>query len=345
MRLDPMPTLLLSNISRSSAAATQRQLAEAQVEVSSGRHSDMGLWLGSQIGSDIRLRLQLAETAQSHDLLSQAGAKAGATQSVLESVSKLTANFLQVITGARSAADGRDIARSEAQTSREAFADLINTSFAGQYLFSGLNTGTPPLTSLDDKPLGRLAQSFETEFGIALDDPAAAGISGSQMSAFLDGSFADLFDEDSWKADWSRATGVNQRSRLSGALSVDTSSNANTNFIPKLAQALMMMASLGEAKLSDGAFQAMTDRAIKLVSESQLEIGTEQARIGSGQARLTSAVEALDARKTSLTSAINGMEAVDPYEAATRVNQLMTQLETSYAVTGRISRLSLLSYI
>jgi flagellar hook-associated protein 3 FlgL len=36
---------------------------------------------------------------------------------------------------------------------------------------------------------------------------------------------------------------------------------------------------------------------------------------------------------------------VDSYEAATRINLLMSQLETSYALTGRISRMSLLSYI
>ncbi len=49
--------------------------------------------------------------------------------------------------------------------------------------------------------------------------------------------------------------------------------------------------------------------------------------------------------RAATTEAIGAMESVDPYEAATRVNILMTQLESSYAVTGRISRMSLLNYI
>jgi flagellar hook-associated protein 3 FlgL len=35
------------------------------------------------------------------------------------------------------------------------------------------------------------------------------------------------------------------------------------------------------------------------------------------------------------------MQGVDPFEAATRVNALITQIETSYALTARIQQLSL----
>jgi flagellar hook-associated protein 3 FlgL len=76
-----------------------------------------------------------------------------------------------------------------------------------------------------------------------------------------------------------------------------------------------------------------------------LQVGAEQARIGTGQSRLKLASGSLDASKVRLTSAIQALESVDSYEAATRINLLMSQLETSYALTGRISRMSLLSYI
>ncbi|MFN2307540.1 MAG: flagellin, partial [Paracoccaceae bacterium] len=35
----------------------------------------------------------------------------------------------------------------------------------------------------------------------------------------------------------------------------------------------------------------------------------------------------------------------DPYEAATRLNQLQTQLEATYAVTARLSKLSFLNFM
>ena len=39
------------------------------------------------------------------------------------------------------------------------------------------------------------------------------------------------------------------------------------------------------------------------------------------------------------------MEGVDPYEAATRVSALVSQIETSYALTSRIQQLSLLKFM
>ncbi len=46
-----------------------------------------------------------------------------------------------------------------------------------------------------------------------------------------------------------------------------------------------------------------------------------------------------------LTSQVNSLEAVDPHEAATRVSQLLTQIESSYALTARIMGLSILDYL
>ena len=42
---------------------------------------------------------------------------------------------------------------------------------------------------------------------------------------------------------------------------------------------------------------------------------------------------------------IGGLEGIDPYEASTRISNLLTQIETSYALTARIQQLSLIDYI
>ena len=70
-----------------------------------------------------------------------------------------------------------------------------------------------------------------------------------------------------------------------------------------------------------------------------------QAEIGGSQNRVELANESLEARKSVLTISISDLEGVDQYEASTRVTGLETLLETSYALTVRISRLSLLNYL
>jgi flagellar hook-associated protein 3 FlgL len=44
-------------------------------------------------------------------------------------------------------------------------------------------------------------------------------------------------------------------------------------------------------------------------------------------------------------SQIRTLEYVDSVEAATRVNSLMTQIETAYTLTSRLNRLTLSNYL
>jgi flagellar hook-associated protein 3 FlgL len=46
-----------------------------------------------------------------------------------------------------------------------------------------------------------------------------------------------------------------------------------------------------------------------------------------------------------LTNHIGTLEGVDPYEASTRLSSLLTQVETAYAMTARIQKLTLLNYL
>jgi flagellar hook-associated protein 3 FlgL len=46
-----------------------------------------------------------------------------------------------------------------------------------------------------------------------------------------------------------------------------------------------------------------------------------------------------------MTNHVNLLEGVDTYEASTRLAALVTQVETAYALTARIEKLSLLNYM
>ena len=346
LRLNTIPSLLLSDASRSSVSRTQALLVAAQQELSSGRHSDVGLVLGSRTGTSIGLRMRLDEINQGKEIADQAGVKAGVAQSALSSIDELATNFLSALSGARGAAQGQDLASNAARSALETLTRLINTSFDGQYIFAGINTDTSPLNSYSGgSPEAAMIVAFQSAFGIAPTDPGVMAITGPDMDAFIAGGLANVFSPAGWSADWTTASVTNPVQRLDNGQQVDVSSNANTSFVPKLAQAFSMMMGLGQGSLSTAAFEATVDAAISLLSEAKLETGGEQSRIGIAQRTLTLSVQSAERMKAATIDAINSMESIDPYEAATRVNALMTQLESSYAITGRISRMSLLNYI
>ena len=346
LRMNMIPSILLSDVSKASVGRTQSQLVEAQRELSTGRHHDIGLELGSRTGVVVGLRMKFEEITQAREAAAQADVLAGVTQSTLNSISELAANFFATLSGARGAAQGQQLASNAASVSLDTLTNLINSSFDGQYVFGGINSDTPPLMNYSGgSPEVAVNAAFQTAFGIAPDDPAVSLISGPDMEAYIAGGFADVFLDPAWSANWSSASTTNRMERLNKDQQIDVSSSANGSFVRKLAQAFSMMTGLGQGNLSQQAFEETVDAAISLLSEAKLGIGDEQSRIGIAQQTLTLSMDSASRIRAATAEAIGAMESVDPYEAATRVNTLMTQLESSYAITGRISRMSLLNYI
>jgi flagellar hook-associated protein 3 FlgL len=338
-------TRVLSQIPRAAIAEGQKRLAEAQTEATTGRHADIGLALGSRIGSSITLRLQLDAVTNTLDRVERAALWADVSQTSLSALSDLAKGFQSMLAGSRGAENGKSLAAASGLSSLEAMHTTLSTTYDGQYVFGGLMTETAPLASYSAGPRQAITGAFETSFGFPPTDPAAAALSRADIEGFIENAFAALFNDAEWTSTWSSASDEGLLLRLGPGGPIDLQTNTNRPFARALAQAFSMVEVLGDSSISRDAFQAVADRALARVSEAQLQVGAEQARIGTGQSRLKLATSSLDGTKDRLTSAIQALEGVDAYEAATRINLLMSQLESSYALTGRISRLSLLSYI
>ena len=109
--------------------------------------------------------------------------------------------------------------------------------------------------------------------------------------------------------------------------------------------AYTMVADLGAGKLNDETFRVVAETATRLISEGIHEVTQLQGRVGSAQARIAQVNERMSVQTDLISKDIGALENVDPYEAASRVTTLMTQLETGYALTARLQRLSILDYL
>lgn len=339
------PTNLLHTASAASVARMQGELARLQREVSTGRHDDLGLALGTATAKDISLRIHLSDVEFNVAQAEQAQPKAQVVQTSLDSIAKVAKNFFEAITGARGAADGQTLAVSAAKAALGSLRDLLNTSYAGQFIFGGQNSATPPMSDpLSGTADAAIDSAFQAEFGMARNDPAVSTITGPAMDSFLSGNYAQLFEQPSWSGNWSSASDSTIHQRV-GSTTVEITATANSDFARSLTQAFSMISSLGEGRLSQAAFEAAIDKATGLTLAAQSQLGSEQASIGVAQQRIADEISNLGLRKAALDKAINNLEGVDPYEAATAVNTLMTQLQSSYSITARISQLSLLNYL
>jgi flagellar hook-associated protein 3 FlgL len=328
---------------------TQIQLADAQKEVTTGRHADVGAALGYKTGQTISLRQDHARFKTMIDTNSVVSTRLSATQAALKSLVDDAQLFVAQLIAAGNRDTGATVVQSQAEAALTSLIGTLNSAVDGAHLFAGINADVKPLANYfaTPTPANRqaVADAFVTAFGTTADDPAISNIDAADMRTFLDGAYAGMFDDPAWSTNWSSASNQNIKNRISTSELVETSTNANHPAFRKLAEAYSMVTDLGVERLNQAAYEEVIDTAMRLAGEAVQDLAKEQARLGTAQERIGKANERMSIQIDIMTKHINLLETVDPYEASTRVAALMNQIEAAYAMTARIQKLSLLNYL
>ncbi len=346
MVISGVSTLASSLMAQDAMTATQKKLNEATNEQATGRYSDVGLTLGGNVTRNLNWRVSLSDTTNFLDTNAQALSKADALQSSLEAAKTTASSFINTLTSSRNAQNGATLAAQGASNSIDAVTSAVNVSYAGQFLMGGQNPSVAPLNNYQ----GGAAQTafnsaFQSYFGFAATDPAAKNITAAQMTSFLQGPYESLFQSPSWESNFSNATSSNIQTQIDSKQQVDLSANANEQPIKDLMKGMVAVQDAGAGQLNAAAFQVVVDYSIGKVSNAVDGLGQTESRVGQAQQTVKDTNTKLTSMKTIMETEISKTEGVDPAEAATRVNNLSTQLEANYTVTGKLAKLSLLNYI
>jgi flagellar hook-associated protein 3 FlgL len=349
MKTTFISTSSISAATRSSLAKVQQQLAEAQQEMSSGRLADVGKTLGFRTGQTISLRQEQTRLTTIIQTNTTVSSRLDASQAALKNLVSTAQTFVDQVLASRNDESNASVMQEVAKSSLETFIDTLNTSFGGAYLFSGVNTDVKPIADYYTTPTSAsqlgVANEFLLAFGITQSDPAVPNISAAAMQTFLDTPFSNLFADPSWITDWSSASNQNVRNRISTNELIETSVNVNEDAFRQLAKAYTMVADLGVENLNRNAFETVMNQALSDASEAIQKISDLQSNLGVAQQRVTDASDRMTVQMDIMAKHVVSLEAVDPNEAATRVNDLLNQVETSYALTARIMGLSILNYL
>ena len=347
--MGPISTMVWSGSANFIVPQIQNKITQASTELSTGRYADLGLTLGAGAGESVLLHAARSaidthtqSNAASSDILSR-------TQTALSQISSDANTFLQNMVAARSSNDGGAVAAQQAQSTLSALTASLNTSDGQRYLFAGVNSAVAPMADFASGPKAAVDSAFAAKFGLNAaspqTDPKVGQISASDMTSFLNNEFAGQFSDANWSATWSKASNQPLTSRISDNSRVDVSTTANTTAMRNLAMAYTMVAELGTAGLSEAARNVVLDKATSLVGTAVTQLTAIGAGLGVSQNRITHANDALSQAGSLIDTRINALESVDPAEAKTRLDTLTTQLQMSYATTGKLMQLSILNYI
>jgi len=356
MKTTYVSTSAISNVLRSTVLKAQEQLISANKEMTTGRYADIGVSIGSRTGLTVNVRSQydrIEGILDTNGLISQ---RLDTSQEALGSMLGVAQNFMATLLAVRNGEKGAEVLVTEATHALQTMTGAANTAVGNQFVFGGINTQGQPITdyfstlpppAAPGTPAPNKAAidaAFAAAFPVATY-PTTADIPPADLTTFLQGAFATQFADPAWGTNWSSASSRNLTGRISPNEVMTVSTNANEPFMRDLAKAYSMIVGLPTADLSQNTYEALVGEAMATVSNAIQGLIKTQAQLGSAQSRVSTASDRLGIQRDILSKQIQGLEGVDPYEAKLRVDQLTTQVETSYALTVKFQSLSILNYM
>jgi flagellar hook-associated protein 3 FlgL len=347
MKTSSVSSLSISQAMRYSTMRTQGDLAKALKEQDTGKVFDSGLALGARTAQTVTFARDIERLNGIVDSNGLVSARLTATQEALGHIQDAAQEFLGVLTASVSGDAAASVTRDSGRAALDALTSILNTPINGEYIFAGINTDVKPLDGFAAGSPAKTAfdAAFQTHFGFTQNDPAAANITTAQMDAFMTTALEPQFLGSGWQANWSNATDQKIVSRIALNETTETSVSGNDDGMRKLAMAAAAIGDLFDSNLSPAAKKALVDRAVGLVGEAISSIAELQSQTGVVEQRVEAASERMQMQADLFERSMIEAEGVDPYEAANRVKDLLSHIETSYALTARIQQLSLLRFL
>mgnify|MGYP006273975197 CR=1 FL=1 len=356
--------LALTRLGRAQAD-TQRRLDVAQQEVATGEAVDR---MAAAKGDPLRLLAldnDIARIESRLPLMSLAKGRADLAQTSLQTVLDAVGDLPERLLAVATAGDVPQIRRhaDEAKAALSQAVSALNASAGGRFVFGGGATGAAPIASAEE------IVSMAVDYA----DGQVEDVNGVDINfATRDEALAFAFNRRFAEADPPAAPADPARTRfalfgadpgagvttmyLGGAEDappVELGDGDSLAYAPRgdhaaIRRVLMGLAGVVALSTTVTPPEEVGDAVAKAALETlggRDEIIALKAEIGLSEKRIETAETRAQAEKTSLERARETLVGVDPYEAATRISALETQLQSIYAMTARTSRLSLLEFL
>ncbi|KJZ21268.1 hypothetical protein TW80_00465 [Loktanella sp. S4079] len=317
-----------------SGSAIKTDLARLSDSLSTGKVSDLTEHLGGRSSQFSGLSHSLSQIAAYVDSAQETELQLTNMQLVLGHVQTLaqeTSGQLLLVSNSSTADQISETARS-AHATFVTMVDTINTQFADRALFGGTTVDVDPLASAED-----MLADIQAAIGGAT---SFAAISTIVSDWFADpaGGFATM--------GYQAGRGAHATKNISDTTRITIDARADDPAIKETLKATVLAALAHELPGIDTTTKAdlLKNAGIELVGATDRLVSL-QSRVGHLEETVAGELTSLNAQATALSIAKNELEYADPYETASRLQAVQLQLETHYAVTARMSQLSLLSYM
>jgi flagellar hook-associated protein 3 FlgL len=346
MRLSHVSSQSISSALRLAVSAKQRQMINAQKEVVTGQFSDAAMTLGVKNGKRVSLTREAERIASIVETNNLVTARLNITQDSIGQIDKALDQLSETLMTAVSGSADSAVVTSAAKTALADMTGLLNTSHDDGFVFAGVNTDAEPISDYQSGGASAAVNAaFQTWFGFPKTDLQAGFITAAQMDTFIAIGVEPLFLGSGWNGQLSSASADPVMSRITLSESTASSITANETGFRKALYAAALATEFFDGALGAAAKSAVALKAVSMSGEGKAELAALQGKVGFIEGRVSDAQARLEVQSDHLSTLASDMAAVDPYEASTRLTSILSQIETSYAITARIQDLSLMRFL
>lgn len=334
-----------------------RLMLQAEQEVATGRHSDPFAALGARSIEAMSTRAVYERTEgriESNTFLqNRLDLMATALGNVREAAQEV---LTATITNTDASSSRPQFLKDLAKDAYETIASFMNSSYNGKSLFAGVDsdqtamnswgqadgvTGLSPSDVMASIVGGGITSAADATAKLAEVDAVFNGTPATAAHAYDESFFNGTPLTDGLGNPMPRMT-----AQIDENLDISYGVQANDQGFRDLMRGLAMLASADPAEITDdAAYEAWVGAAAGALGSGVNAVLNAETRTGTMQKLVEDANDRLNSKQEVLSLHISSLETVDPYEAATRLTSIQTQLQASYAVTARLSQLSYINFM
>lgn len=310
-------------------------LARHSHELTTGQVQSPARHLRGDIAALHSIESRLARLSGFQDAIGQSVTAFEAAQDALGVVARVNnalAEKLVLTAQSTAGPSARTVAAQSARAALEETISALSVGVAGRTLFSGVGAERMPLASAETllAALGAEVAGVTSEAGLSAALHAFFEAPGTRFATeiYLGGAAA-------------------RGGLLDDGLPAPALPTADDPAIRRqlMTMAMVVLIDTGALSLDPAEERAVQQRAMAGLLANGAAIAALQARLGDAQEALDQRRIRLSVERDRLELARSDMIGVDPYRAAMALEQSRVQLESIYAVTARVARLSLTEFL
>jgi flagellar hook-associated protein 3 FlgL len=340
-----------------STSSLQSQYATLEEQTTTGLVSQSYSGLASVSSQVMDLTTAINQGNAYTASINQGQGQASVMQNVLTEIGTIVSNMAASSVTISASTPGSTVTSLAQQASDDLtqIASLLNTTYEGNYVFSGADTGNPPITSPDSLTSSTMFTnigSLVSTFAGGSSTTSAPGVISTASSIMATGTiFSPYLTAAATQPVTPPQVGIGPSEYVTVALPATQNvgaaadSSGTGSAITDILGSLAVIANSTSAMVSNPDFSTLMQNATTTLTSANNTLAQESGYIGQSQDAMTAAANTQSSTQVLLQTQLSTLTDVDMPTAISNLQAVSNQLQSSYALLGEVNQLNLASYL